>query len=185
MPSPAAPPKSSPFLERMILFLMPLFLSMTPDFEEARAEILETLESYGARTRKEVLNAVQIIAFGLSVLDVLAEAKAIQELSPSMRLRFRGCASALNRACQQNEKTLAKSLKCDPPAKSTPDPTNDLPDAEVEKSIAHAQAQIDTYRHRLATTAPNQRHPNQRPRSSALFDALANRPIPDRPASPA
>lgn len=42
--------KPSLFLERMILFLRPYFLSITPDHDLARAEILETLASYGART---------------------------------------------------------------------------------------------------------------------------------------
>src|ERR1700683_2044692 len=80
------------FVDHLIHFLMPFFLSAAPTFEEAHAEILETLASYGPRTRQEFLHAAQMIAFGLSTLDALAEAKA-SEMSPSMRLRYRGCAN--------------------------------------------------------------------------------------------
>jgi hypothetical protein len=74
---------------------MPYFLSFSRDPAIARSEILETIQSYGVRTRAEALNAVQILAFGYSALDTLAEAGAT-EMSPAMRLRFRGSANALN-----------------------------------------------------------------------------------------
>ena len=109
----------SAFLDRLILFLLPYFLTVTPDVELARAEIVQTLASYGARTRAEMLSAVQIIAFSFSALDVLAEA-SMMDTPPVTRLRFHGCANALNRSCQQNERMLARRLACDLPAAAPP-----------------------------------------------------------------
>ncbi|MDB5400525.1 MAG: hypothetical protein JWQ55_2543, partial [Rhodopila sp.] len=63
-------------MERLIFFLMPYFTAATADLTLARLEVLETLASYGARTRSELLNAVQVIAFSFSTLDTLHEAKA-------------------------------------------------------------------------------------------------------------
>jgi hypothetical protein len=108
-PFMASPFMASPFMERLIRFLVPYFIVVTPDLEAARAEVLETLASYGARTRSEMLNAIQIIAFGLSALETLGEAKT-DEMSPSMRLRFRGCANNLNPPAR-------RMSKCSPDAR--------------------------------------------------------------------
>jgi hypothetical protein len=178
-----APPRHSPFVEYLIRFLMPYFTVITSDLAAAHEEILETLASYGARSRSEMLNAVQILAFGLSALDVLTEAKA-PDLSPSMRLRFRGCANGLNRSCQQNEKNLAKRLACDLPQDSEPgaEPANDMPQARVQETLQHAQAKIDTTRNRLSGARPaTTPHPipasredsHKRAWGSAMMDALA------------
>ena len=78
----------TPVSEPIIRFLMPSFTDAGVEISAARSEILDTLAAYGARTRCEILNAAQIIAFGLSTLDTLAEAK-VTEMSPSLRLRFR------------------------------------------------------------------------------------------------
>jgi hypothetical protein len=80
------------FVEGLMAFLMPFFIIIIPDIDAARDEILQALACYGARTRSEMLNAAQIIAFGFSALDALGEAKEI-ETSPSMQLRFRRCAN--------------------------------------------------------------------------------------------
>ncbi|WP_428485234.1 hypothetical protein [Rhodopila sp.] len=176
------------FLERLVRFLIPYFLTITPDLNLARTEILETLISYGARTRAEMLNAVQIIAFGFSALDVLAEAKAT-EMSPTLRLRFRGCANGLNRSCQQNEKALARRLTCDIPnvAAAEAEPLNDVPDPAVEEAIQQASAKIETYRNRLSgarpatvphAIAPSQQDANPRPWGSAIMQALAETQTP-------
>ena len=150
-------PRLSPFMERMISFLLPYFLGMTPDFSEARAEVLETIAAYGTRTRAEMLQAVQIIALGFTTLEILAEAHVATDMSPNMRLRFRGCANSLNRSGQQNEKTLAKRLACDVPAATNPetDPLNDVDDAAVEASIEHARAAIEKYRGSMSGAHPD------------------------------
>ena len=107
------------------------------DSEAARAEILETLVSYGARTRAELLNAVQTIALGMTSLDMVHHAKTT-EMSPSMRLRFIGCANNLTRNSLKQEEMLTKRLACDKPGKTNPqaEPVNDVPDAEAEWTLA-------------------------------------------------
>ena len=104
--------QASPFLERLLAFLIPYFLGFSADLAAARAEALETLASYGARTRAELICAVQIILFSFAALDTLAAAN-MPEMSPSMRLRFRGCANNLNRSSQKTEQALAKRLAAD------------------------------------------------------------------------
>ena len=93
------------FLETIIAFLLPYFSAASKDKHEARSEIIDTLASYETRTRAEMLQAAHIIAFGMTTLDVLAEAKTA-EMSQSMRLRYRGCANNLNRSTLQTEKAL-------------------------------------------------------------------------------
>jgi hypothetical protein len=149
--------QSTPFLDRIVLFLTPYFLTIAPDPALARADILETLASYGARTRAEMLAAVQIIALGFAALDTLAEAKTMaQDLSPSLRIRYRGCANSLNRSAQLQEKILAKRLASDPPEASHPtaEPINDVPDAKVEETLQQARARIEDSFNRLATPHP-------------------------------
>jgi hypothetical protein len=154
------PAPSSLFMERMIRFLMPYFAAITPDLAAARADILETLASYGARTRSEMLSAVQIIAFGCSALDTLAEAKAT-EMSASQRLRFRGCANNLNRSCQTNEKSLTRQMSCDAPAAAAPDAELivNISDAEVDEITRRAQEAVETYRNRLTANRPSAGQP--------------------------
>src|ERR1700754_1302190 len=97
------------FLETIIAFLMPYFTAASRDKNEARSEIIDTLAAYDTRTRAEMLQAAHIIAFGLTTLDVLAEAKTA-EMSQSMRLRYRSCANGLSRSTLQTEKALDQRL---------------------------------------------------------------------------
>jgi hypothetical protein len=187
------------FRERLIVYLLPYFLRLTKDFDLARAEVLETLASYGARTRSEMINATRIIAFGFSSLELLAEAKSA-ELPVALSLRYRSCANALNRSCQQIEKALAKSLACDAldPVKPTPESVDDMPDAEVEAALQRAKARIDSYHNRLSgphpATSPQtvfspakfaaQQNAAKRQTGSAIFNALVQAGTPPKPASP-
>ena len=99
------PSRPGAFLETIIAFLLPYFAGAAADIDDARSEILDTLACYATRTRAEMLQAAQIIAFGMTTLDVLAEAR-VAEMSPSMRIRYRGCANGLNRSTLQTEKAL-------------------------------------------------------------------------------
>jgi hypothetical protein len=209
-PSPATPvAQSSPFLEQLIEFLMPYFRPFTADPGMAGAEIEATLASYGANTRSQMLNAVQIIAFGFAALDTLAEAKTTEAMSPSMRVRFRGCANNLSRSSQQNEQTLAKRLACasratakpasdvsnPAPAASRPlvEPTNDMPDAHAEQALQHAKATIAAYRgQRSGAQSPIlptrqlpdiEREQNNRLWGTAMMNVLAELGMPVQPAS--
>jgi hypothetical protein len=173
-------PQTNRFVEHLIHFLMPYFLDAAPSIEEARAEILETLASYGARTRQEFLLAAQIIAFGLSTLDILADAKTV-EMSPSMRLRYRGCANSLNRASQQSEKALAKLLTCDLPGSTepAPEPLNDISEIDLHEALRQAKAKLDTTRNRLSNPGPT----TQPKKGDAMFDALFEAARLSRPAT--
>src|SRR4051794_33112876 len=95
-PAPSATPplKPSPFLDHLVSFLLPYWATFTEDYAVARADVEETIASYGARTRAELLNAVQIIANSFAALEMLAQAKLQgQLLSPTMHLRYRSCAN--------------------------------------------------------------------------------------------
>jgi hypothetical protein len=173
----------SPFLQCLVRFLLPYFLGVCPDLDSARAEILETLASYGARNRAELLNASQIIAYGLSGLDVLHEAKST-EMSASLRLRYRGCANTLNRSGQKNEQALNRRLAQDVPGTPEPavEPANDLLDSVVEEAIQGAQAQIDIYRKQLAAMlrpTPSHAHPNPPPQAIPTTEAELNKCLGD------
>jgi hypothetical protein len=179
----------TPFLQRLVRFLLPYFLGVCPDLDSARAEILETLASYGARNRAELLNASQIIAYGLSGLDVLREAKST-EMSASLRLRYRGCANTLNRSGQKNEQALNRRLAQDVPTTAEPaaEPPNDLLDSVVDEAIQEAQAQIDTYRNQLSAmlrptppqpNTPPQAHPNPSPQAMPASEAEQNKRLRD------
>ena len=61
----------SPFMERLLRFLIPYFTDGCANIAAARAEALETLAAYGARTRAELLCAVQIIVFSFAALEAL------------------------------------------------------------------------------------------------------------------
>ena len=98
------------FLETIIAFLLPYFSAASMDKHEARSEIIDTLTSYDTRTRAEMLQAAHIIAFGMTTLDVLAEAKTA-EMSPSMRLRYRGCANNLNRSDPPDRKGAGRASR--------------------------------------------------------------------------
>src|SRR3984957_13869494 len=135
------------FLETIIACLMPYFAGEATT-QEARSEIIDTLASYATRTRAEMLQAAQIIALGMTTLDVLAEAKTA-EMSQSMRIRYRGCANGLNRSTLNTEKALDRRLDCELPAATpepVPEPMNDLPDADMEIAMAQARAAIEAHR---------------------------------------
>jgi hypothetical protein len=195
MSSATSPPHANPFVERLILFLMPYFLPVAVDPAVARAEILETLGSYGGRTRAEVINAARIIAFSFSALDTLAEATA-EDLSASMRLRYKGCANNLNRSCQQNEQNLAMRLACDLPEaiEQSTELVNDVPDHEYQKAVQHAHDEIAAHRDRLdAARSPNlpsrrasttQQAENDRIWGSVMMEVLSEMGMPVQPAAP-
>jgi hypothetical protein len=163
----------SAFIESLIRFLLPFFIGTTVDMPAARAEILETLNSYGARTRAETLNAARIIAFSMASLDTLMEAKAA-DLSPSMKIRYRSCANGLNRSTIQNEKILDRSLGCELPTQPDPipEPVNDVPNADVQDAIEYAQAMLADHRARTSGAQSNLQDRNKQLWAGAMIDTL-------------
>jgi hypothetical protein len=186
------------FLESIIAFLMPYFSIHASNIRAARSEILDTIASYDTRTRAEMLQAAQIIALGMTTLDVLAEAKTA-EMSQSMRIRYRGCANGLNRSTLSTEKALDRRLDCDLPAaipEPAPEPVNDVPDADMQIAMAQARAAIEAHRNSVqsrhpATDAPKTPvktpHPaprqeqDKQPWSSAMVHALNQIGLPSGP----
>jgi hypothetical protein len=192
--APKPPFSDAPFLDRLMLWLMPYFLTVTSDRASASTEIFRTLRSYGARTRAELLSAAQIIAFGFSALDTLAEASTT-EMSASMRLRYKGCANNLSRNGQKTEQILASRLACElgeatqPPA----EPYDDLPDPQFEQAMAQAEANIEAYRKRAPSAHPSvlpsraqpasQQEANKRMWGQAMANVLAEMGMPVQPAA--
>ena len=186
------------FLESIIAFLMPYFSIHASDVRGVRSEIIDTLASYATRTRAEMLQAAQIIALGMTTLDVLSEAKTA-EMSQSMRIRYRGCANGLNRSTLNTEKALDRRLDCELPAATpnpVPEPVNDLPDADMEIAMEQARAAIEAHRNSLPTRRPASAapktpvttpHPTPRQEqdkqlwASAMMDSLNQIPLPNGP----
>ncbi|HQT76948.1 MAG: hypothetical protein B7Z80_13910 [Rhodospirillales bacterium 20-64-7] len=168
------PYQPNPFVKHLLLSLLPYFTVLKPDEAEIiPADIVETLSAYGARTRAEMLHAALIVAFGFSALDTLAQAKADPELSPTLRLRYRTCANALNRAAQQNGHALTRRLSCDPPATHPVEPADDMPAAQAQDALRQARAKIDSYRNRLTPARPSAVQPNRRDSTLAhLFPTM-------------
>jgi hypothetical protein len=140
-----------PFLITMIAFLEPYFAGAGIDLAAAHVEIVETLGSYGTRSRSEIIHAAKIIAFSMSTLETLKDGMAT-DMSRSMRLRYRGCANGLDRASQQNEKALAVRLAFDLP--EAEEPIDDVSDAAGQEAVQETRAEIDSRRHGLAGRSP-------------------------------
>lgn len=144
-----------------------------------------------------MLNAAQIIVFGMSTPDTLVEFDGA-EMSPSMCLRHGSCANGLNRSGQQREKALAARLACQHPDAVEPEaePVNDVPAIQVQASIEQTQTAIDTSRTRLAGVRPvvpsppkaaSKQDRNKKLWGEAMINALAQMgmPVVVAPASPA
>lgn len=199
MPAPTSAPNPNPFLELITLFLMPFFVPVCPDGPVARSEILETLAAYGATSRSQVINATRIVAFSFVALETLVESKE-PDISPSMRVRYRGCANNLNRSCQQNESMLTDRLAAE---RSTPpqhaatrppaaEPTNDLMDTDAQAALDHARTEINKHRKGLPgprssilpsrDLAPAEQQENNRLWGNAMMTVLAELGMPVQPA---
>ena len=171
-------PPPSLLLNRVIRYLLPFFLHLTPDAQTARQEVLATIAAYGARTRAELMIAAKIIAFNLSAMDVLCEAKVDADLSPLLRLRLRGCARNLDQAANANEKALDRRLRCDQLTQDEAplDLTLTVTEEETEAFVQSFQPETETApgtANRLANGPHNSSDPGSAGRKgSAMFDAL-------------
>lgn len=149
--------KPGPFADRLVAFLMPYWAGVTKDYDLARADVESTIASYGARTQAELINAVQIIANSFAALEMLAQVKLQhQDLSPTLHLRYRGCANSLSRSCQYAQKALDKRLACDAPQAPQPaaEPHADVSEDDAADILRRTQAAIDACRNRLASAQP-------------------------------
>ncbi len=142
-----------------------------------------------------MLQAAHIIAFGMTTLDVLAEAKTA-EMSQSMRLRYRSCANSLNRSTLQTEKALDQRLGDQIPAAAPApaemaEPIDDLREAEIMAVIQQAKATINSQRPRAnPATAPHPatndpRNPAWDPQlwATAMIESLQQHASPAQPST--
>jgi hypothetical protein len=182
--------QTSRALETVVRFLLPYFCVDCPDFATTRAEIIETLASYGPRNRAELFAAAQVVACTMSALATMAEAEGSETMSPSMRLRFRGCANTITRHGQQAQQILDKRLACDLPIAVDP-AAEAAKDAEVIEQVRQVQLKVEAAKRRLAETDPeaarrlfpDQQDLDQLPWGSAMLAAVANAAMP--PGGPA
>jgi hypothetical protein len=134
------PRQYSLFMQHIIRVLLPYFSLCTRDLDAAAADIVETLESYGVRTRAEFIKATQIIAISMVTLETLAESTS-KDLSPSLRVRYRGCANSLTRSTITCEKALERRLAGDAPAKPANEPAMDSQEPAAANPATDRQEQ--------------------------------------------
>jgi hypothetical protein len=110
----------TPILTDLILaYLTPMFLAVTGgNIQDAHFAAAQALESYRARTDRDLIAASQVIAFSFAALGSLTLSVS-DGLSLSMILRLRGNAQGSSRAAEQNRRALQQ-----------PQPTNDLQSPE-------------------------------------------------------
>jgi hypothetical protein len=90
----------------IVAFLAPMFVTVSGgDIQLARMAAIETVNAYRARDHADLIAIAQVIGCGLTALGSLGLSMA-DDLSLSMTLRLRGNAVALNRAAEQNRRTL-------------------------------------------------------------------------------
>src|SRR5487761_2298798 len=129
------PRPSEIFLDMIIAFVAPMFLSATGgDIVCARMAAIETINAYRAETQADLIAIAQIIAFGLAALSSLSRSMA-EDLPLPLVLRLRANATACNRAAEQHRRarnpatpvpqTAAAPVPAAPvsPAAAAPNPT--------------------------------------------------------------
>jgi hypothetical protein len=130
------------FLDRLTLFLAPLFMMAGQDIETARIAARETLTSYGATTNRELRLAALNIAFTISALDAMSKA-ADPDLPVNQAIRLRGNANALNRAADQTDKRF-EALRKQPEPASEPDAAPALPaNSSLADMLALAKTTVE------------------------------------------
>lgn len=106
-------PPANILLTLVVALLAPMFLGVCGgDIAFARAAALETVNDYRAQNRAGLLAVALIVAYGLAALGSLSLSMA-DDIAPSMALRLRGNANALNRSAEQNRQALKRSLADD------------------------------------------------------------------------
>jgi hypothetical protein len=166
-------PTQNAFMERIILSLLPYFAATLSDGQDVRDTIICALSGYAARTRAEILEAAQILAYSFTALDSLAEA-ASEDVSLPMRLRLRGQTNALNRSKKQCQTALADSL-CMDAVESAP---LHLEPAPIGTAVIQSAPEVPVVQPKTAPLAPAE---DQRVAAPTALPAAA--PIPPRVAT--
>ena len=107
-PHPLITPRAI-VLNLIVTLLAPMFLGVTAgDVALARMAAQETVSTYRTRDFADLVAVAQVIAFGLAALGSLSLSMA-DDISPSMTLRLRGNANALNRSAERNRRAMKDS----------------------------------------------------------------------------
>ncbi len=169
-----------PFMEVIVVSLMPFFVATSATLDEARGAILAALASYGARTQAELAEAAQVLALGLATLESLSEA-TISGTSVTTRLRLRGNANALNRSKKQCQQALTDSLGTEPaePAATA----SGEPEADLGAAIRHARAMANLATNQATSQQPAATRPAVVPTPGPTTSAVTvPQMTPQRPA---
>ncbi|HEY4044964.1 MAG TPA: hypothetical protein VGM32_24385 [Rhodopila sp.] len=169
---------SSTFLEIIVALLMPYFADAARDADDARREIIAALAAYATRTHAEMLRAAQIIAFSMTTLETLKEARTA-DMSMAMRLRHRSCANGLNRATLQAEKSLDRSLASEAPAPAPPI-SEPVSNSHASEGIRPKMANLGNH---PAAQPPTSAERNKRLWAGAMIDTLQQMGVPTQPPS--
>jgi hypothetical protein len=169
--------------------LIPLFLETAGgDLALARAAAHQLLGSHGARTPLELLFTAQAFAFGMAALAVINQPPP-EDASPSIALRMRNNASALNRASERCWNTVERSLQnWLPYPPDDPEPPLETPQVETaqELPLPATPSESDlgpTAKEILAPVPPWQRwEDGLKRRASTASSAEASSEADDQPA---
>ena len=121
----------------IVIILAPMFLTAAgADIGFARMAVSETIRAYRPRNQADMIAVAQIVACGLAALGSLSLSMT-GDLSPSMALRLRGNANALNRSAEQNRR--ARPQGTSRAAEFQPEPADAAYEAEVLTSVADSE----------------------------------------------
>jgi hypothetical protein len=110
MTEPQETTPTNVLLTLIVALLAPMFLSVCgSDIALAQAAALETVNDYRAQNNAGLIAVALIVAYGLATLSSLSQSME-DNITPSMALRLRGNANALNRSAEQNRQALKRSL---------------------------------------------------------------------------
>ena len=119
----------------IVTLLAPMFLTAAGgDIAFARMAAAQTVNAYRIRNDADLIAVAQIIAFGLAALGSVCLSMA-DDISPSMTLRLRGNAVALDCSVERNRRALRDSVgdrTIRRRATTTAEPEPPLPPAELE-----------------------------------------------------
>ena len=140
MTQPDAKPTHAEILLNLIVTLLaPMFLQAAGgDAGLAQQAALGTINEYRAQNRVALLAVAQIIAFSLAAIGSLCQ--SMQDgVSPTLALRLRGNANALNRSVERSSRALADP---GPAAPVTMTPEDHAQEAAIIASVEAAQQAV-------------------------------------------
>jgi hypothetical protein len=148
----------------IVIVLAPMFLAAAgADIGFARMAVSETIRAYQPRNQADMIAVAQIVACGLAALGSLSLSMT-GDISPSMVLRLRGNANALNRSAEQNRRARPETTSR--PAELHQEPADAAYEAEVLTSLADSEK-----RFAAVQAAPPAAEPAPPPAPVALLQA--------------